>query len=120
LERSNLAGNTILPELVKTIKANDPTAIVFVFGDHGPGLSRSLKLEESPEFYVQDRNGVFGALLATDQPCSMKDIEYYNKEFSTPERVLSGVVRCLATDPDSVDQLANFNEEFEFRKYLYE
>jgi hypothetical protein len=120
VNQSNVIGDKILPKLVETIRINDPTSIVFVFGDHGPYLSRTLDHEESPEFYVQDRHGTFGALLATEYPCSIKDIEYYNQEYSTPERVLSGIIRCLSADPDSIDQAVKFDEAFDFRKYLYE
>jgi len=112
--------DTILPEIVEIIRVNDPTSIVFIFGDHGPYLSRTLAQEESPEFYVQDRHGILGALLATEHPCSIKDIEFYNQEYSTPERVLSGIIKCLSADPGFIDQGGKFDESFDFRKYLYE
>ena len=136
LRRSKQLGDTILPEIVETIRVNDPASIVFVFGDHGPYLSRSMAIsdafvfgdhgrsleqeEEPSEFWVQDRHGVFGAILATEHPCASKAIEYYNQEYSTPERVLAGIIRCLSTDPDLIDQVVNFDEQFEFLKYLYE
>ena len=37
------------------VNKEDPNAILYVFGDHGPYLSKSLKFDDNKTFYVQDK-----------------------------------------------------------------
>lgn len=111
----------ILKNIVSAIQKNDPNSIVMFYGDHGPILSRGLPVDQNPTFNVQDRFAVFGAILKTNNPCSnVSNIGYYDKTYSTLERTLAGVFRCLAKDPSQVDKAVNFQEPYDFGKYLYD
>jgi hypothetical protein len=120
-EKQRSMARDWLPKLTATIAARDPHAIVFVFGDHGPWLSRTIQPDDMPRFYVQDRYGIFGAVLNTDDPCVAEGaLTHYFDGFGTPERVIAGIVRCLASNPEAVDRAVNFRETGPFRAYLYE
>ena len=60
---SNRAG-LYLRQIIEHLRSNDPNAILFVFGDHGAKLSKGIKIEEDPTFFLQDRFGVRGRLPA--------------------------------------------------------
>ena len=120
LEKADILKGDVLPNLIKSIQSDDPESIVFVFGDHGPWLSRTTNERDEPEFFILDRYGVFGALLATEHPCNESDIAYYDTRYTTPERVVSGIIRCLSQDPELVDRAMSFDEPYDFRNYVYE
>ena len=40
--------------------------------------------------------------------------------FTSPARVLSGVVRCLVDKPESLDKYVRFGNPLSFEKYLYD
>ena len=48
-EASNRAA-VFLGQIIEHVRSNDPTAILFVFGDHGMYVSRGVELEEDPAF----------------------------------------------------------------------
>ena len=48
--------------IIRHLEENDPGAILLVFGDHGPILSRGLQFEDDPEFVVQDNYGILGGV----------------------------------------------------------
>lgn len=111
-----------LKKLVDAIEQHDPGSIVFIFGDHGPYLSRGVEPRDasSTEFYVQDRYGVFGALLKTRHACVDVAARAYTAEIVTPSRILAGIFRCLAVNPEEVDRVVQFKEDFDFRNFRYE
>ena len=49
-----------LEAILEHLKNNDPDAILYVYGDHGPWLSRGMSFDDNPAFVVQDRLGVLG------------------------------------------------------------
>ena len=51
-----------LRDIVDHLKRNDPDAILFVYGDHGPYLSQGMRFEERPGFFVQDRFAILGGV----------------------------------------------------------
>lgn len=65
LKRSVEARET-MNALLDQIEREDPTAIVYLFGDHGPWRSRgdwNKRFKENPEFFVHDRFGILGGLF---------------------------------------------------------
>jgi len=112
----------ILKSLLVEIDRNDPNSIVFIFGDHGPWLSRRTTPndEKSRRFFTLDRYGVYGALVKTNNPCATPSIDSYRKSYTTPERVIGGIIRCLSRDPEYVDTALKFKEVVNFNNFLYE
>lgn len=113
-----LAG--IMERLVETVRDDPAPSILMIMGDHGPFLSRTIDFEDDPTFVVQDQHGIFAAVLYNDTDCTPQQLQHYTAAFATPERILAGLMRCLASDPERLDAALNFDEAFDFTKYLYE
>ena len=56
-----------LKQIIEHLKINDPSAILFVYGDHGAWLSRGIAIEEDPTFFLQDRFGILGGVYPPDR-----------------------------------------------------
>ncbi|KZD00776.1 MULTISPECIES: sulfatase-like hydrolase/transferase [unclassified Thalassospira] len=94
-------------------------AIIILTGDHGIWVSRTVKQEDDIRFFVQDRHGVVLATLHNESGCSLKELEYFMPNYATPERLLAGLFRCLASTPHTLDKALDFNEPFDFQNYKY-
>ena len=116
----NYRAAKILQRLITQIKESDPNSVVLVFGDHGIYTSRTLKREDDPEFFVQDRHGLLVAFLPTDNTCSSPDLGIYNKEFHTLGRIMASIIRCLAENPELVDESVLFTQSEPLELYPYE
>jgi hypothetical protein len=115
---AELAG--IMERLIETVREDPAPSILIVMGDHGPFLSRTTDFEDDPTFVVQDQHGILAVVLANTSSCTPQQLQHYTAAFATPERILAGVMRCLASDPERLDAALNFDEAFDFTKYLYE
>lgn len=62
IRKSNEAAS-YLRRIIDHLRDNDPTAILFVFGDHGMWLSRGMQIDEEPTFVIQDRFAVLGGVF---------------------------------------------------------
>jgi hypothetical protein len=113
-------ASAIAVKMVDQIRKDDPNAVIFVFGDHGVWLSRTITYNVDPTFVVQDRYGVFAALPKTNNACSTPDLTRYNPDFVTLSRVVASIIRCLAADPMEVDRAVNFMQDYDLKQYLYE
>ena len=119
-QRGAAAVTEIMARLQATVR-NDPTpSILIVMGDHGPFLSRTVSTDENPTFLVQDRYGILAAALVNNTGCTPQQLRHYTKIYATPERILAGVMRCLADDPKRLDAAMKFDEAHDFEKFLYE
>lgn len=113
----------VLKALKEDVLKSDPNAIVMVSGDHGAYLSRSVKRDEDPAFFYQDRHAVSLSLLKTDNRCLKEKghlLKYSQGPSTSPSRVFAGIIRCLASDPATVDSAVRFPPMDKFDKYIYE
>jgi len=111
----NLGG--ILEDIKELISENDPNAIVIIFGDHGAWLSRGVDKNQDPSFYYTDRHRVAAGVLKSNNPCASKQALYYSKEYTTPSRLFSGVVRCLSSNKGVLDKALKFDDPEAVIKY---
>lgn len=95
-------------------------SIIILMGDHGVLLSDTIAFEDAPEFYVQDRHGIILAVLYNSTHCHMSSLKYYIDKFATPSRLLGGLIRCLAENPEQVDEAFDFVDLHDFANFLYE
>ena len=63
---SNAAAG-YLRTIVEHLERNDPGAILFVYGDHGPFLSQGMRFDDDPAFFVQDRFAILGGVYPRDR-----------------------------------------------------
>ena len=66
LMSANRYAVSYLKTIVRHLEENDPDAVLFVYGDHGPFLSQGLEFEDNAEFVVQDNYGILGGVYPRD------------------------------------------------------
>ena len=109
----------------ETINIRNRSKIVFIFGDHGSFVSRNVKNVDL-KFKINDEHGILFMIVKNNTGCSLKDLKYYNSDYSTTERVLSSLFRCLSKNPEKLDAISNFYESYNvqngnsFSKFKYE
>ena len=127
VRKSNEAAS-YLERIVDHLRDNDPTAILFVYGDHGMGLSRGMQIDEDPTFYLQDRFGVLGGVFPRDR-CGQYFDETEAKGYMTTLDVVHAILGCLSGGQSALleprhDRFfgSGFEEEhdYHYEEYLYE
>ena len=93
-DRANNAA-TYLGQIIDHIESNDPTAILFVFGDHGMWLSRGAEIEDDPTFFLQDRFGILGGVYPPDR-CTEYFDEAEGKGYMTILDAVHAILSCLS------------------------
>jgi hypothetical protein len=83
-----------LNKIIDFLKKNDPGAILFLSGDHGPWLSRRTRIRENRRFYVQDRYAVYGGVYNNGN-CTNSFSKAYTDHFITTSQVSHMIIRCL-------------------------
>ena len=84
-----------LEALLEHLKSNDPAAILYVYGDHGPQLSKGMSFEDNPTFVVQDRLGVLGGVYPPDA-CATYFDETLSKGYMTTLDGVHAILHCLS------------------------
>lgn len=113
-----------LLRLTATIARIDPSAILFVFGDHGPYVSRPVALDKDNKvFWFQDRYAVLGGIYPVNTCRSTFDSAQARQRFLTTPQIARLIVQCLAGGEDplivSYDyKIRETNERYE--EFLYD
>ena len=84
-----------LEEIVSHLKTNDPNAILLVYGDHGPFLSRHVSVETDAVFVIQDHFGVLGGIYPRDR-CAASFDEASSQGYMTVLDAVHGLLHCLS------------------------
>jgi membrane-anchored protein YejM (alkaline phosphatase superfamily) len=109
--------------LIDHINTNDPTGIVVIFGDHGPGFSRGMNMNsENADFVIKDFHGVLSAVYPGDT-CSSYLGKRDEKEFITPSKLVRQLITCLANGDDPIDWDVDYSgpyKDYKFEDFLYE
>jgi len=113
-------ADALISRLTQVAQQASRPAIVLLLGDHGLWVSRTVSFEEDPAFFVQDRHGVVLAILANETGCSQKELEHFMPSYATPERLIGGLIRCLAADRQQAEQALHFAEPKAFDAFPYE
>ena len=126
-ERFNAAA-MVLEQLIDHLRANDPNAILFVFGDHGALLSNGMELEDDPAFFLQDRFGILGGMYPRDR-CAPELDEAESKGYMTSLDVVHAILTCLSggQSPLIEPRRDRFwgsgmpeNHSYDYKEFLYE
>lgn len=115
-----------LNKILSFLAKEDPNAIVYLFGDHGPILTRGGTFESDPDFYIQDRYGVYGGIYPPDR-CANSFSKPYNKEFMTILQGAHMIVRCLSGGKNAFIKQTDYRlpeienkDNIRYEDYLYE
>ncbi|MCG8546574.1 MAG: hypothetical protein MJE12_20440 [Alphaproteobacteria bacterium] len=114
------AAAQIMRSAMQLVQDDGVPSILFVMGDHGMYVSRTVALTDDPAFVIQDQFGIVASVLVNETDCTDSDLRHYTAEFATPSRVLAGILRCLARNPDRFDEIVSFDEAYPFQDFLYE
>ena len=116
-------------KLITFIKEEDPGGVLYVFGDHGPWISRQDSFLDNKAFFIQDRFAVYGGIYPPDR-CEESFSNPYNKKFMTVLQGAHMIIRCLSggenafiTQEDySLPTLTTTIEDeiYRYEDYLYE
>ena len=124
-EASNGAA-VFLGQIIEHVRSNDPTAILFVFGDHGMYVSRGVELEEDPAFVLQDRFGILGGVYPQDR-CEEYFDEAESKGYMTMLDAVHAILGCLSGGQTALleprrDRFLEGLEEhdYHYQEFLYE
>ena len=126
-ERFNRAAIP-MQRIIEHLRANDPDAILFVFGDHGAWLSRGLDVEDDPAFFLQDRFGILGGVYPRDR-CAPQFDEAERKGYMTSLDVVHAIIQCLSGGQSPLLQprrdrfwTNGFPEDhsYDYKEFLYE
>ena len=99
VRRSGIAAK-LLMRLLAHLDANDPHAVLLVYGDHGPFLSRR-DVRDTPrvnglEFVVQDHYGVLGGVYPPDVCKKWFDQAQERRTYLTLLDAVHAVIECLS------------------------
>ena len=112
-----------LEAILKHLKNNDPDAILYVYGDHGPWLSRGVSFKENPTFVVQDRFGVLGGIYPPDA-CAPYFDETLSKGYMTTLDGVHAILRCLSGGQSALKTPREFGIPYDinrsYEEFLYE
>ena len=124
-ERSDRAA-IYLERIIEHVRSDDPTAILFVFGDQGPCVSCGLELEDDPAFYLQDRFAILGGVYPPDR-CAEHFDEAESKGYMTTLDAVHAILGCLSGGQTALmeprrDRFLEgvLEHEYDYREFLYE
>ena len=124
-QASNRAA-IFLGQIIEHVRSNDPTAMLFVFGDHGMHLSRGVEVEEDPAFYLQDRFAILGGVYPPDR-CGEYFDEAESKGYMTMLDAVHAILGCLSGGQTALleprrDRFLEGLEEhdYHYQEFLYE
>ena len=117
-----------LGQIFDHIKISDPSAILFVFGDHGMWLSRGMKIEDDPTFFLQNRFGILGGVYPPNR-CAEYFDEVEGKGYMTILDAVHAILRCLSGGQNALVEARHdgFSEsggpiehDYRYEDFLYE
>lgn len=115
-----------LNKIIAFLKKNDPDAILYLSGDHGPWQSRRVKYADDPTFFIQDRFAVFGGIFPKGN-CAESFSKPYMEKFMTTSQGTHMIIRCLTGGENAFIKLDDYvlpkktSEGWDrYENYLYE
>lgn len=85
----------VLRQLVDHLTVNDPDSILFIFGDHGAFLSRGVKLDDDPEFFLLDHFAILGGVFPPER-CAPYFDDAEGKGYMTTLDAVHAILGCLS------------------------
>ena len=101
----------LLTQVVDHLEVHDPSAILFVFGDHGPWLTVSLNAHGNWRSTIPDRQATAAGVFPPQRCSAYLDPPVHRTaKYMTTLDVVYGIIRCLSSD----DPLAKKYERMEW------
>ena len=103
MHRATVAGG-YLADLIDHLEANDPNAILFVYGDHGPLIAQGLEHTLPPDFVTVDGFGALGAVFPPHR-CATHFDEMESKGHVTNLDAVFALLHCLTGRPLAIEHV---------------
>ena len=97
----------------KTLKENDPRAIVVLLGDHGPALTkncnelRNFKISTIDKYDIQDR---YGAFLAIHEP---DDLDFKRDNLQIIQNIFPSILKNITNNSELFNELETERKFFD-------
>ncbi len=116
-----------LEPIIQNLEENDPSAILLVYGDHGPILSRGVEFEDNPEFVVQDKYGILGGVYPSDA-CAVWFDEASAQGYMTILNAVHALLRCLSGGESALveplkhrlGRYSSIPNNLDYKEFVYE
>ena len=116
-----------LKQIVGYLQKEDPDSILYVFGDHGAYLSRTLDFEDDIMFVVHDRFAVYGGVYPKDRCNEFLSLSE-QRRYTTVIQGMDGIIQCLSGGRsvfvgDNSYKIRNHESgesEYSYDDYIYE
>lgn len=121
-----------MTNILDFLQSEDPEAILYVFGDHGPFVNRRLQEENSSKFFVQGGYGVFGGVYPRNR-CTSSFAKPYTDGYTTISQGALMIIRCLSDGQEPVVNDIHYpvgipdriwgskdKQKYNYEDYLYE
>ncbi len=116
-----------LESIIQHLEENDSSAILLVYGDHGPILSRGVEFEDNPEFIVQDKYGILGGVYPSDA-CAVWFDEASAQGYMTILNAVHALLRCLSGGESALvepieHRLGSYSsipDNLDYKDFIYE
>ena len=117
-----------MKRLLDQLEREDPTAILYIFGDHGPWRSRGTwetRFAKDPEFFVHDRFGILGGVFPKGRCKTYVDLRN-EQTYTTSVQGAEAILKCLTEGRyQELDQVYRINQSVDgvsdkFEDYVYE
>ncbi|MDP6530851.1 MAG: hypothetical protein QF375_03085 [Arenicellales bacterium] len=94
--RNSSTAAEYLDQLITFIFREDPSAILFVYGDHGAFITRGAKMKDNDiTLHIHGRSGIYGGIYPPDR-CAESFAKPYTEGFMTVMQGAHMIIRCLA------------------------
>ncbi|WP_171125290.1 MULTISPECIES: sulfatase-like hydrolase/transferase [unclassified Ruegeria] len=93
----SLEARQTLDQLLDQLEREDPTAILYIFGDHGPWRSRGdrkTRFAKDPEFFVHDRFGILGGIFPKGRCKTYVNLRN-EQPYTTSVQGAEAILKCL-------------------------
>ena len=112
----------LLEKISNEILSKDPKALVVVFGDHGPYISKGLDCskQENKTFCIHSTLAVNVSVLKTKNRCSSEYKSYIRGNVITPSEIVFSKLSCLSENPDLLRQLIKYRNSSETKPGFFE
>ena len=85
-----------LDQLITFISREDPSSILYVYGDHGAFTTRGAKMKDNDiTLHIHGRSGIYGGIYPPDR-CAESFAKPYTEGFMTVMQGAHMIIRCLA------------------------
>ena len=120
--RHSVIARELLEKIRNKILSKDPKALVVVFGDHGPYLSKGVDCskQENKTFCIHNTYAANVSVLKTNNRCSSEYKSFIRGNVITPSEIVFSKLSCLSKNPVLLRQQIKYRNSSETKPGFFE